>query len=122
MPLFSGFGGTMKVVQDKQDCIGKTVKTVQWGDSCEQVVIVFDDDTFLSLRSRRLDDDTELEMQTSFDTFDWQFPDLVAAFGEVNAMAMHHAEVQRRETIRKRSREAEKLRLQERLRQIESGE
>jgi len=112
----------MKVVQDKQDCIGKTVKAIQWGDSCEQVVIVFDDDTFLTLRSRRLDDDTELEMQTSFDTFDWQFPDLAAAFGEVNAMAMHQANVERREAARKRSREAEKARLQERLRQIEAGE
>ena len=112
----------MKVVQDKQDCIGKTVKAIQWGDSCEQVVIVFDDDTFLTLRSRRLDDDTEIEMQTSFDTFYWQFPDLAAAFGEVNAMAMHQANVERREAARKRSREAEKARLQERLRQIEAGE
>jgi hypothetical protein len=112
----------MKVVQGKQDCIGKTVKAVQWGDNCEQVVIVFDDDTFFSLRSRRLEDDTELEMQTEFDTYDWQFPDLSAAFGEANARLMHQADVERREVARKRSREAEKARLQERLRQIVAGE
>jgi hypothetical protein len=112
----------MKVVQDKQDCIGKTVKAVQWGDCREQVVIVFDDDTFLSLRSRRLDDDTEIEMQTAFDTYNWQFRDLSAAFGEPTARLMHEADIERREAARKWSREAEKARLLERLRQIEASE
>jgi len=112
----------MKAVQDKQDCIGKTVKAVQWSYSREQVVIVFDDDTFLSLRSRRLDDDTEIEMQTVFDTYNWLFHNLVAAFGEPTARLMHQADVEWREAARKRSREAEKARLQERLRQIEAGE
>jgi len=112
----------MKAVQDKQDCIGKTVKAVQWGDSGEQVVIVFDDDTFLSLRSRRLEDDTEIEMQSVFDTYNWIFRDLSTAFGEANARLLVEATVAWREAARKRSREAEKARLQERLRQIEVSE
>lgn len=112
----------MKVVQDKQDCIGKTVMAVQWGDNCEQVVIVFDDDTFLSLRSVRLEDDTEIEMQTQFDTQMWQFPDLAAAFGETTAMAMHKADVERRNAIRNKARAAEKARLKERLAELEAGD
>ncbi len=112
----------MKVVHDKQDCIGKTVKAVQWGDNCEQVVVVFSDDTFLSLRSHRLEDDTEIEMQTHFDTQMWQFPDLAAAFGEVKAMEMHKADVERRNAIRNKARQAEKARLQQRLRELEAGE
>jgi len=112
----------IKAVQDKQDCIGKTVKAVQWGDSREQVVIVFHDETFLSLRSRRLDDDTEIEMQTVFDTYNWQFRDLSAAFGEASARLMHQEDIERREAARKWSRETEKARLLERLRQIEVSE
>lgn len=112
----------MKVVQDKQDCIGKTVKAVQWDWTREQVVIVFHDDTFLSLRASRLDDDTEIQMQAVFDTYNWHFPDLSAAFGEPTARLMHQADVARREAVRKQLRKAEKARLQERLRQIEASE
>jgi len=112
----------MKVVQEKQDCIGKMVKAVQWGDSCEQVVIVFHDDTFLSLQSCRVGDDTEIEMRTSFDTYHWQFPDLSAAFGDANALAMHRADVERREADRRKLRDAEKAKLQKRLRELESAE
>lgn len=104
----------MKLIEDERDCIGKTVKVIQWGDSGEQVVIAFDDETFLSLRSSRLGDDTEIEMQTHFDPLSWQFPGLVAAFGEQEARSMHNAEVERREAIRRRAREEERARLKAR--------
>lgn len=113
----------MKIIQNKQECIGKTVKAIQQGDSDEQIVVVFDDDTFLSLRSRRAGDEfTEIEIQTRFDPFDWQFPDMEAAFGYDNAKAMHEAEAKRREETNRRWKEDEKARLRERLRQIEDGE
>ena len=112
----------MKAVQEKADCIGRTVKSVAWGDNDQQVVIAFDDDTFLALRSVRVGDETEIELLKSFDTHYWQFADLEEAFGKPAAMAMHKEDVERREAQDRKWRQAEKARLQERLRYLETSE
>ncbi len=108
----------MKLI-DAEEAVGRVVRAVQQGDNDEQIVIVFADETFLSLRSRRLDDDTEIEVQTHFNPMEWQFPDLEEAFGRTAAMAMHQAEVERRETDRLRWLKEKRERLQRELRALD---
>lgn len=110
----------MKLLIEASEVVGRVVRGIHHGGNDEEIVIVFADDTFLSLRSRRLDDDTEIEVQRHFDPIGWQFPELEAAFGKETALALHQAEVDRREAARRKWKEEKRARLESELRALDS--
>ena len=109
----------MKLLTELADAVGRVVLAVQQGGNDEELVVVFADETFLSFRSCRVCDDTEIEVQSHFDPMGWQFPDLEAAFGNVSAMALHNAEVERREAASRKWKEEKRARLERELRALD---
>ncbi len=113
----------MRQIIEASECVGKRITAIQLGNNDAQVVIVFDDETFVALRARRTyDGEAEIEVETSFSPLGWQHVDLQSAFGDAQAKAMHDAEVDRQAVERAKWLDRRKAELREELRKLESQE
>lgn len=106
---------------EESQAVGKTIKTITKGNNDEELLIVFEDGSFLIFRSCRVDDDTEIETLNGIVPRYWQYPDLVDAFGEHDAKALWEMYVESDRKEREERSARRKAELQEQLKKLEDS-